>query len=66
MAAVDPVTFEKIVKHPMLAVDQTEFAKTFNLSKFLGNVAMGVLTALAVRQVLKFIDDRKALKGKHA
>jgi hypothetical protein len=67
MAAVDSATLmEKPIVHPMLAIDKSEFTSTFNLSKFLGNVAMGVISALVVRQVLKFIDERKARRSKLA
>jgi len=42
--------------HPLLKVDQTQFAKEFNLGTIAAKVALGIISALVVRAALAKID----------
>lgn len=42
--------------HPLFKIDESEFAKNFNLTQVLAKVALGVLSALIVRECLYRID----------
>ena len=42
--------------HPLLKVDESKFVQEFNLSVVLGKIALGIVSALAVRYALDKID----------
>jgi hypothetical protein len=52
------------MSHPLLKIDESAIKKEFNISKFIGQVLLGVAVALTVRKIVDELDAWKESKKK--
>lgn len=45
-----------MTNHPMLKIDESTIKKEFNISRFIGQVLLGVAVALTVRKIVNELD----------